>query len=206
VVADSNIASQIGMLFADAKNNLEGTAFAVGSGSTQPLGAVTMCQQVTASRVSSQTNGSLGLIDAFALVNNLPARAQANASWVAHWGVFNLVRQLGFNGGSASPAAVWTDLGPGQPPTLLGAPAYKVSAMQSSLSTATASNDDVLLLGDFAAGFMIVDRIGMEVRVNPIVLGSNRRPTGETGYAAWWRTSSGPQAAAVDSFFRMLRV
>jgi HK97 family phage major capsid protein len=206
VVADSNIAAQIGVLFGDAKANLEGTAFAVGTGVTQPTGIVTALQAITASRVSATTNGQFGAVDLFAMVNSLPARAQANAAWCAHWGIFNLVRQMGFTGGSASPAAVWTDLGPGQPGELLGAPAYKVSAMQSSLSTATASNDDVLVLGDFARGYMIVDRVGMEVRVNPFVLGSNRRPTGETGFAAFWRTGAGTQAAAADAFFRMLRV
>ena len=75
--------------------------------------------------------------------------------------------------------------------------------MQSSLSTATASNDDLIVLGDFKQGYYIVDRIGMSVAYNPLVIGSNRRPTGEVGWFAFWRV--GARCVNADAF-RMLRV
>jgi len=202
VTQDSNIANQIGMLFADAKDRLEATAFATGTGSTQPLGIVTKLQTVTASRVSANTNAAFGAVDVYGLVNSLPARYQDNCSWLAHWSVFNLVRQ--FASGAGPSSAFWVDLGPGIPSQLLGRPTYISSSMQAApLSTATASSDDILVLGDFSQGFLIVDRVGMEVVYNPLVLGANRRPTGEVGWAAFWRVGSDvPNADA----FRLLRV
>jgi hypothetical protein len=37
----------------------------------------------------------------------------------------------------------------------------------------------------------------------PIVIGANRRPTGESGFACYWRTTS---KTVVPDAFRMLRV
>jgi HK97 family phage major capsid protein len=60
-----------------------------------------------------------------------------------------------------------------------------------------------LILGDFRRGYKIVDRMGLELQYNPMVLGSNRRPTGEVAWVAFWRVG----ARAVDpNAFRMLRV
>lgn len=203
VTQDSNIASQIGMLFADAKDRLEAAAFATGTGSTQPMGIVTKLQATTASRVAAQTNASFGPIDVYSLVNNLPARYQDDCSWLSHWSIYNLVRQFATSGSGIS-SAFWVDLGPGIPSQLLGQNTYVSSAMQAApLSTATASNDDVLILGDFSQGFLIVDRIGMEIVYNPLVLGSSRRPTGEVGWAGFWRVGSDvPNPDA----FRLLRI
>ncbi|MCH7704861.1 MAG: phage major capsid protein [Planctomycetes bacterium] len=148
-----------------------------GSGSGEPWGIVTRLAATTASRVDAAVNGAFSAVDIFAMVNDLPARAQANAQWVSHWGVQNLVRQF-TSGSSPTAANYWTDLGSGTPPNLLGVPIHKSSAMRSSLSAATASNDDVLVLGDFSR-FLIVDALGPTIVHNPIVLGSNRRPSGE---------------------------
>ena len=49
------------------------------------------------------------------------------------------------------------------PSTLLGYPVYESSAMMAApLSTATASNDDIVVLGDFSK-YYIVDRIGAQI-------------------------------------------
>jgi HK97 family phage major capsid protein len=201
VTQDSNIASSIAMLFADAKDRLEATAFVTGSGSGQPTGILTELRANTASiMVSAQTNASFGSIDVYALVNALPARHQDNCEWLAHWSIYNLVRNFG---SGANSSAFWVDLGPGIPSQLLGRSTYQSSVMPAApLSTATASSDDILILGDFQ-NYLIVDRVGMEVVYNPLVIGSNRRPTGEVGWAAFWRV--GADVTNVDGF-RMLRV
>ncbi len=191
VVADSNVAAQIGMLFADAKNRLEGTAFVSGTGSTQPEGIVTRLNATTNSRVAAQTNASFGAVDVFALVNNLPPRYQDKCSWLAHWFTYNLARQFG----GANQPNFWVDLGPGIPSQMLGVSTYQSSAMLNSsgavgLSSATSSNDNILILGDFSEGYLIVDRIGLETVYNPLVIGSNRRPTGEVGWACYWRVGA----------------
>jgi HK97 family phage major capsid protein len=201
LLADSNISSQLGTVLADARANLEATAFATGNGTTAPKGIVTALSAVTASRVASTTNAAFGSPDLFALVDQLPARWQDRASWLAHWSIYNRVRSFT---SSASPAAgnFWTDLGNGTPPNLLGAPAHKASAMTSTLSSATASTDYVLVLGDFSQ-YVIVDALGSTIVHNPVVLGSNRRPIGAQSWTMFFRT--GADVTVADAF-RILQV
>ena len=203
MLEDTSIATELAMLFADARDRLEGTAFAVGTGSTQPTGIVTALQLVTASRVDATTNAAFGQPDIFALDNALGPRWRGNASWLANKAYLNRIRQMATGGSPQS--AFWVDFGGGMPPSLIGYPVYESSAMQSTLSSATASSDDVVILGDFRAGYYIVDRIGMSVLTSAGlgVIGTNRRPTGETGFAAFWRV--GGNAVIADAF-RMLRV
>lgn len=203
IVADSGVAADIGMLIADAKNRLEATAFAVGNGTTQPKGVVTALQAVTASRVAG-SSGAAGAADyvvgdVYALANALPPRYRPNSSWVAEQTIYNRTRQ--FATGSGPQHAFWADLGVGIPPMLLGRPTYESSAMDNTI--VSGSNDDVLVLGDFRHGYFIIDRIGLSMVYNPLVIGTNRRPTGEVGWFAYWRVG----ADVVDpNAFRMLRV
>lgn len=203
VVADSAISGEISGLIADAKARLESAAFAVGNGTTQPQGIVTALQLVTASRVAG-SSGAAGaadfvVADVYAVDNALPPRHRNNASWVAEHSTYNRIRQ--FATGTGPQHGFWTDLGGGRPPLLLGYNTYKSSSMDSTI--VSGSNDDILILGDFRRGFYIVDRMGLELQFNPLVLGSNRRPTGEVAWVAFWRVGS----EAVDpNAFRMLRV
>jgi HK97 family phage major capsid protein len=198
---DSSLASDLAMLFADARDNLEATAFAVGTGSTQPTGVVVALGLITASRVSAQTNGAFGSIDIYNVDDALPARFHPGASWVAHRAFWNRTRR--FAEGSGPQHAFWTDFSPGTPSTLLGHAVYDSSAMQSTISAATASSDDCLILADWRRAMVVVDRVPLMVLTNTWVLGPSRRPTAETQVAAFWRVGSDvvvPQAA------RMLRL
>ena len=47
-----------------------------------------------------------------------------------------------------------------------------------------------------ASQYYIVDRIGAQVVYDPLVLGSNRRPTGQAGHYAFWRTGADAAVAA----------
>ena len=47
-----------------------------------------------------------------------------------------------------------------------------------------------------ASQYYIVDRIGAQVVYDPLVLGSNRRPTGQADYYAFRRTGADAVAAA----------
>lgn len=204
VVADSGVSGEISMLIADAKANLEATAHATGNGTTQPQGVVTALQLVTASRVAG-TSGAAGAADfvvgdIYAVDNDMGSRFRPGASWVANKVILNKVRRFG-EGSNGSNAAFWADLGQGLPPELIGYPAYQSSAMDSSI--VSGSNDDILILGDFRYGNYIIDRMGLELQFNPMVLGSNRRPTGEVAWVAFWRT--GGEVVAPQAF-RMLRV
>jgi HK97 family phage major capsid protein len=195
---DSNIESQVGMLVADAKERLEATAFATGNGTSQPKGIVTALQAVTASRTAANTNASLGVVDVYALDNALGPRWRENATFVANKGIYNLVRQLG----TSAYQTFWVDFGGGIPAQLIGYPTKQASDMTASLSSATASNDDVLILGDFKQ-YLITDRIGMSMVYEPLVKGSNARPIGSVGWYTTWRVGAD---ALVASAFQMLRV
>lgn len=196
VLADSGFASEVLPLIVDAKARLEATAFAVGSGSGQPEGVVTGVAAVTASRVAATTNDVVGAVDVYALSSALPPRYRPNASWLAEFGTINDIRQFDTSGGSA----FWANLGMDTPEQLLGKPIYEASAMDTSL--VSGSNDDVLIVGDFKAGYKIVDRIGLEVLYDNMVLGSNRRPSGQAGFFAYWRVGG---KCVNTSAFRVLR-
>jgi HK97 family phage major capsid protein len=198
---DSNIESDLGMLIADAKARGEATAFTNGNGTTQPKGIITILQATTASRVSATTNGSFGVPDVFALDNNLSPRWRNNGSWLANKSIYNLVRQMATGSGQQS-GSFWVDFGGGLPSQLIGYPTYQASDMTASLSAATASNDDVLVLGDFQQ-YVVADRIGVSLVYEPLVKGSNQRPNGQVGWYATWRV--GADTTNADAF-RMLRV
>ena len=204
---DGNIDSEIGMLIADAKSNLEATAFATGNGTTQPQGIVTALGLVTASRLSGvsvtggiQSTGVLNLDDIYAMDNDMAPRYRPGASWVGNKVTFNAIRRLvqgGTNGNT-----FWQDLGGGLPPQLIGYPVYQSSAMDSTI--VSGSTDDVLVLGDFR-NYFIYDRIGVQIAFEPMVKGAGFRPTGHVGWWAHWRTGAGASAAQCAAF-RLLRL
>jgi len=198
--ADGTLVSQLTRIIADAKDRLEATAFATGSGSGQPKGVVTAVTAVTASRVSPTTGGtftSASIADTFAVANALTPRSASNAAWIANKAIVNTIRQQAMAQSSAN--SVFTDFGVGIPSTLLGAPVYEASAMTSTVTTGS----NILLAGDFKAGYYIYDRVGVEMRYNPVVVGSNQRPTGQAGWHAFWRTGGD----AVDTgAFRVLKL
>ena len=58
------------------------------------------------------------------------------------------------------------------------------------MSTAVESANKIAIYGNIAAGFTIVDRIGMAVELIPTLFGASKRPTGQKGLFAFWRTGS----------------
>lgn len=175
--------------FQDAKDYLEATKFAVGAGhgSNEPqgilVGAGTLFGSAAATAFSS--------LDVYALEAQLPARYIPNASWVATPAIFQKVRQFA----TAAGPGVWADsLVVGNPPTLLGYPAYKATNIGTAGSSLV-SSVKWGVFGDFSR-FAIVDRLGMETRVIDNLFSGNTAggiayPTGQSGIVMFWRTSSG---------------
>jgi HK97 family phage major capsid protein len=196
LVADSSIAAQLPRLFQDAKDRLEGTAFATGAGgTTAPMGIVTAVAAVTASRVAATTTGALtAATDVYRLIEAVPPRHRSAASWVGNYAILNKIRQFDVYGGSS----FWANLGADVPPQLLGRPVYESSAMASAVTTGS----NVLIAGDFSE-FIIVDRVGMSIKYDDNVKGANQRPTGEVQWAAFWRVGSG---VANANAFRVLQL
>jgi len=199
--ADGQLVGQLPRLIADAKDRLEATAFATGAGSTTaPEGVVTGVTAITASRVTPTTGGaftSASIADVFKVANALTPRSASNASWVANKATLNIIRQQAMAQSSAN--SVWNDNALGIPSTLLGSPVYESSAMTSTVTTGS----NILLAGDFKAGYYIYDRVGVEMKYVDVVVGANQRPTGQSGWFAFWRTG----ASVVDpNAFRLLRL
>lgn len=190
----ANMEADVRRMIAIAKSDLEGAAFATGNGTTAPQGIVTALDG-TASEIAPTTAETFAIADVYKVETALKASARANASWVANKAWYNAIRQFDTNGG----AGLWERVGARQPAELLGYPAYESSDMDGVLPNASATADNFgLVLGDFANGYVIVDRVGMNVELVPHLFGSNRRPTGQRGFLAWFRV--GAECVSVSDF------
>lgn len=187
----AGLQSEMAIAIQDAKDELEATAFATGTGSGQPQG-ITVGATAT---IAEATGGSFAAADVYALEAALPPRFRPMASFVANRAQYQRVRQFDTQGG----AQLWIDnlrlgLVNGVPTpgnvgaSLLGYGAYESSAM---VSTATTSSGKILILGDFRY-YLIADRIGLTLEYIPHLFHtSNNRPSGTRGVYAYWRTGAG---------------
>jgi HK97 family phage major capsid protein len=181
LLEDSNFGEQLPTLLADAKDRLEEAAFATGAGSGGvPQGVVPAATTV----VTTATTTVIALGDVYAVQAALPPRFRnaPGAAWVANVAIINKIRQLDTAGGSS----FWTNLGKGQPETLLGAPIYESTTMVGTVSAGSLE----AIFGDFGQ-FLIVDRVGVSVIYDPLVQGTGGViPVGEAGWYMFWRTGS----------------
>jgi HK97 family phage major capsid protein len=196
VFQDSGFAAELGRLLADAKVRLEETAFATANtGATIPRGVVAAVAAVTASIVTSATTGAFVIGDVYNTADAVNPRQENNLTWIAHKKIFSKIRQFDTSGGGT----FWTNLGAGQPPELLGAPAYRCSPMTSVIG----NGNNILLVGDFAE-YYVIDRVGMTVIYDPLIRSTgNNRPTGQAGWYAFWRV--GADVVNADAF-RLLQL
>lgn len=195
----ADIASDVAMLFSDARDNLEAIAQTTGNGSSKPTGVSYAVGAVTASRVSTATGGTLALADVFTVNDAVPARFRNSASlaWISSNIVQSKIRQLAMAQNSGN--SVWTDINGYTPGTLLGLQRYEASEMSASLTT----GQDVLLCGDFSR-YVIVDRVGFTTEFIPNLFDTTTgRPTAQRGWLAHWRT--GGNVVDVNAF-RQLRL
>jgi HK97 family phage major capsid protein len=195
VLSDSDFAQQLPELLADAKDRIEETAFAVGTGSGQPYGIMT--RGTSQNRAGTAAAGPAAQ-DVYALQAALPARwrgPRANNVWVAHLNTINALRNIASFTGSTT--SIINDNGP--TPTLLGKPILESTSVVGTFTT----GNKVLAYLD-ARQYYIVDRVGMSVVYDPIVLGANRRPTGQGAWYAFWRVGADVSAATAVRVFATL--
>jgi HK97 family phage major capsid protein len=205
LIADSALSTEIARLLGDAKTRLEATAFAVGTGTSQPRGIITACSggaNSVAGNSGAAGAADLVVADIFATANALNPRWRgptANTNWLASFTMINKIRLLAASSSPLS-SSFWATLGDGSPDRLIGYPIHEVSNMDSTI--VSGSNDDVLLFGD-TSQYVIVDRLGISLTFNPLVLGSNRRPTGESAWVAFWRTGADSVASNSAKVLRL---
>jgi HK97 family phage major capsid protein len=160
------LADEVQIVFAEQ----EGAAFVNGDGSNKPTGFL----QYTTVADASWTWGKLGYIasgadGAFASSN--PADAlldlayapkqgyRANGRWVMNRKTESAVRKFKDTSGNY----IWQPgTAAGQPATLFGYPVTEVEDMPD-----IASNSFSIAFGDFARGYLVVDRIGVRVLRDP---------------------------------------
>jgi HK97 family phage major capsid protein len=206
----NGLQTELAQAFQDGKDDLEATQFTTGVGTTvYPQGILVGATTTT----STATTGAFVIGDMYTLEQSVPPRFRPRTAIVANRFMFNKVRAFDTSGGAgmwyggvasvAGPFAqglgnnVPTDGRLSQP--LMGYPAYEDSAMVASLTTGGL----VMVMGDFSY-FVIVDRIGMNIEVAPMLFGSaNRFPTGQRGIYAYWRNSSRVLSA---NAFRVLAI
>jgi HK97 family phage major capsid protein/HK97 family phage prohead protease len=190
--------SEMMMLLADAKDVEEANSFTLGDGTGTNAGGI-ITTLSTASAISGGTTATLAASDLYALENAMAPRFRSRASWMASKTTYNAYRQT-FTAVASSAGDPWVRPSQGTPAELLGYPAYEASDMV----TTHASNDKVIILGDFGRGFLIVDRVGMSTEIAPVLFDqSTGRPSGQRGLIAFWRNNS---RILVDNAFRVLKV
>lgn len=180
----AGLEGEIRTMFAFAKDNLEDTEFATGTGSGNHVhGAVTDTVAAGATYIqNSATTDTFATADVYALENKLSQRFRSNASFVANHYWYNKIRQFDTAGG----AQMWERIGAGQPLQLLGYNTYESGAMDSALDTS--AENYAMLFGDFKQAYKIVDRLGATVELIPHLLGTtNNLPNGQRGLYFYWR-------------------
>jgi HK97 family phage major capsid protein len=181
VLGDSGFASQVQGLITDAKDRLEGTAFTTGNGSTAPQGFITG-KVAAGSLVASATTDTFAVADVYSTQIGLaPSFRNQRSAWMANGSIINRIRQFDTGGGSS----LWAQLAAAAPGQLLGQPIYETSDMDGVINAL--ADNYVLAYGDWQSAYVIVDRVGVEIYYDNLVLGSNRRPTGQAGFFAFWR-------------------
>ncbi|MEQ9093552.1 MAG: phage major capsid protein [Miltoncostaeaceae bacterium] len=177
------MAAELGRIMADAKDVLEAEKFlhGAGSGSDEPAGLIATLD--SGSIIDTDQGGSTpGLIaadDVYLVQESLPARWSGRAVWMSGLPIANTIHRFSGPGGDEPPLF---DEARGR---LLGKPWWEASNMAGDHE-----DDGLLLYGDIGAAFQIVDRIGMSIELVPHLFGADRRPTGERGLVACWRTTS----------------
>lgn len=192
VLEDTDFGQQLPRLLSDAKDRLEEAAFATGSGTGQPSGVITGATTT----VTTATTLVVAVGDVYAVQGALPPRFRnaPGAAWVANVAIINKFRQLDTAGG----ASFWTNLGRGQPETLLGAPIYESTTMNGTVAVGSLN----AVFGDFGQ-FYIVDRVGVSLIYEPLVKdqANGNRPSGQAGWFMFWRVGS---QVAVPNAFRVM--
>ena len=184
-----SIANELALMVTEAKDELEATKLATGSGEKEPFGVLTGAEEV----VKTATEGAFApAADLTALLEALPPRWQARASWLAHPHIYHLVSQAESEGGgplwqtlNSLQAGVGTTSDGRVPRPLLEYPAYRLTTMSSS----TAKGKAIAVFGDFTR-YVVADRIGMYAKPVDNIPGENGRPTGKEGLYFFWRNGA----------------
>lgn len=174
------------LVFADARDRLEGAGHMTGSGSgANPTGLFTAINASSSLQITSTTAATIGTVDIHAVYRALPVRFRRRGTWVCNPLYSLAVKALGtavsasYSGDLREPAATkWLDK-------------MVVETDDAPTTQTTTALDQEIVFANLKE-YCIVDKPGStSIELVPVMLGSNRLPTGARGFYMHWRTGAG---------------
>lgn len=160
-----NLEAELATVYARKFGALEGTAFYSGNGTSAPEG-ITINATVLADAHDVTTNDTLAFDDLIKIQYLLASPYAKNAAWVMNRALMGTL--FGLKNATTNAYILQPDAQAGFPPRILGSPVYEWSDFPAIASTAlgTIPGDGgiVCAYGDFKAGYVIVDRIELQVQ------------------------------------------
>jgi HK97 family phage major capsid protein len=181
---DPGLTGELVRLIADGRDVNDSTKFYSGSGTLEPHGITTGLSSTQV--VLTAGTASLTASDWWSLKAAIPSRFATQTTFAAPPTRLDTVYRLTPSGGTTEPPLLPTRDG-----ELMGRP---VAEWTFNGGTATATGSTVAIAGDFGAGFLVADRLGLTAIPVPVVFGGTAAahfPTGEAGLAVWGRSGSG---------------
>lgn len=173
-------------LIADGRDTLEATKFWNGSGTNEPSGLISGL--AAAQGVWTVGTATLAAGDLWSLKAGISARFAAQTTFAAPSPLFDRIYRLVPNASTVEPALMESRSGP-----LMGRP---IAEWSFSAGTSTATGNTIAVAGDFNAGYVIADRLGLTAVPVPVLFSGNTAgaigyPTGQSGLVVWGRTGAG---------------
>lgn len=181
----AGLSSDVMMMFADARDRLEGVAHATGTGSGQPKGIVTALDASTTVEVTSTTAAAIGEVDLHAVYRGVPVRWRGRGTWLMNPLYSLAIKRLG----TAISSAYSGDLTTPVTDRILGRPLVESDDMPTTQTTTALDNE--LIYGDFS-NYLIVDKPGgASVEFIPHLFNTaNNLPDGRRAWFMYWRTGA----------------
>lgn len=186
------LVAEVGDMVRIAKDDLEAEKLALGDGTGEPEGIVRALIDDTTSIVQTATDNVYVLADIDLLIASLPPRFRSRAAIVGNLAILQL--SAGFGTAGQPGNSIYDPMAK----TLRGYRVYESSFMDD----AATDGKEILLAGDFKAGFVIVDRVGLTTQVLDRYDASARPTGGKIIYAHWRNTSK----LLFPNAFRLLQV
>jgi HK97 family phage major capsid protein len=193
----TDIASEMAALIAEAKDNEEENSMAVGTTAAANIG-VLAAYGTSGAYTQMDTAGStvLAAADALAVEAALPVRHRMTAQWFMNRKTIRAFQALettggqlfGGNGGYPAVGSDVTNAADGNTGLrLLGYP------VNESPSAPVATTSHIIAAAFIApSSYVIVERVGMTVRLIPDIINSSALATGQSAIYAIWRNTAKP--------------
>lgn len=191
----AGLASDVVMLFADAKDRLEGTVHCTGTGTNQPVGIFTAIDAGGNETVST-TAATIGLVDLQGVRRAVGQRWRNSSTWVMNPQWADEIKTLG----AALSASYSTDITQSNTDILLGRPVVETD--DAPTTATTTALDQRIVFGDFS-NYVIVDKPGStSIEFVPHLFNtSNNLPDGRRGWYMHWRSGAD---SVNDAAFQLL--